>query len=477
MSVRVDIRRIQPRSGDDRGLGRGRQGTIGTLPALVAAVTAILWFLVVGALFVLMALASSVLRRLPLTGAMLYLAVGVGIGPIGLGLVRLDIVGDDAGFLERATEIAVIISLFTAGLKLRMPWRDPRWWLPVRLAFVSMTITVALVALVGTAWLGLPLGAAVLLGAILAPTDPVLASDVQVEEPTDTDRLRFSLTGEAGFNDGTAFPFVMLGLGLLGLHGLGDNGVRWLSIDVLWAIAGGLAIGAALGTMIGRLVIHLRQRHEEAVGLDDFLALGLVALAYGVALLAHTYGFLAVFAAGLALRRIERLERARSDASAATEPVEDSELAEEEAATGKDTAPAYLLRAVLGFNERLERIAEVGVVVLVGALLPIGAIPRAGLWFVPLLLLVIRPVAVWFGTIGARIAPIQRGLMSWFGIRGIGSLYYLMYAINHDLPDGVGRQLAALTLLVIAVSVVVHGTSVTPLMSFYGRRTRARRTG
>ena len=152
---------------------------------------------------------------------MLYLAVGLGVGPIGLGLVARDTVGD-AHLLERRTEVAVLVSLFTSGLKLSLPLSDRRWRLPIRLAFGSMAITVAAVAALAWALFDLPLGAAILLGAILAPTDPVLASDVQLEEPGDRDRLRFALTGEGGMNDGTAFPFVMLGLGLLGLHELGD---------------------------------------------------------------------------------------------------------------------------------------------------------------------------------------------------------------------------------------------------------------
>ena len=144
-----------------------------------------------------------------------------------------------------------------------------------------------------------------LLGAILAPTDPVLASDVQVANPGDHDRLRFGLTGEGGLNDGTAFPFVMLGLGWLGLHELGEGGWRWWTVDVLWAVAGGLGLGYLLGTLVGRLIIYLRVRHREALGSDEFISLGLIALTYGLALLSLTYGFLAVFAAGLALRRID----------------------------------------------------------------------------------------------------------------------------------------------------------------------------
>jgi NhaP-type Na+/H+ or K+/H+ antiporter len=173
------------------------------------------WYLVVGAVFILMALSGTVLRRLPLSASMLYLATGILIGPQALDLIVFDPTAE-AAIVERITEVAVIVSLFTAGLKLRVPVRDPQWRLPVVLASGSMAITVGLIALAGAIALGLPLGAAILLGAVLAPTDPVLASDVQVTGPRDRERLRFTLTGEAGLNDGTAFPFVMLGLGRSG---------------------------------------------------------------------------------------------------------------------------------------------------------------------------------------------------------------------------------------------------------------------
>ncbi len=262
-----------------------------------------LWCIIVGALLIAMTLGNSFIARLPLSAAMLYLVVGYAIGPAGLRLVDIDPVRN-AIALERICEIAVLISLFTAGLKLKLPWKDNRWRVPARLASVSMMVTVGGLALAGVYLLGLPLGAAVLLGAILAPTDPVLASDVQVTDADDRDRLRFGLTGEGGLNDGTAFPFVMLGLGLMGLHDLGAGAWRWWVIDVAWAVTGGLAIGYVLGLVVGRAVLFLRTHHREALGADEFIAFGLIALAYGAAQGLHTYGFLAVFAAGFALRRI-----------------------------------------------------------------------------------------------------------------------------------------------------------------------------
>jgi NhaP-type Na+/H+ or K+/H+ antiporter len=427
-----------------------------------------IWFVVVGLLFVVMALAGSVLKRLPLSTSMLYLAAGAALGPLGAGLLHVDVYGQSQ-LWERVTEIAVVVSLFAAGLKLRTPFSDGGWMLPVRLATVSMLVTIGLVALAGVYLMGLSPGAAILLGAILAPTDPVLASDVQVTDAADSDRLRFGLTGEAGLNDGTAFPFVMLGLGLLGVHDLGANGWRWIAIDLLWAVAAGLATGIVLGTLVGRLVLYLRRTHREAVGLDDFLALGLIALSYGAALLVMGYGFLAVFAAGLALRRIER--RTAED----EEPPDDVLVAAtspdaEKMATDPEKAPAYMAQAALGFTEQLERIGEAAVVLLLGGMLSAAFLPSEAIWFLPLLFLVIRPAAVYAGTVGASTTPAQRRLIAWFGIRGIGSVYYLTYAMQHGLPEALGRTLAALVLAAVAVSVVVHGISVTPLMRRYARR-------
>ena len=425
------------------------------------------WFVVAGLVLTLMALAKTTLARLPLSAAQLYLLVGLGIGPLGIGLLDIDPI-EESEALERLSEIAVILSLFAAGLKLRTPLSDGRWRLPLRLATVSMTLTVAGIAALGVLGLGLPIGAAVLLGAVLAPTDPVLASDVQIEDPDDADRLRFSLTGEAGFNDGAAFPFVMLGLGLLGLNELGAWGWRWLAVDVGWAVFGGLAIGAGLGMAVGRLVVHLRRVHQEAVGTDDFLALGLVALSYGVALLAGTYAFLAVFAAGLALRAEERRETGG-------EPAEDVEAMahegeDEEVAVDQHAAPAYMASAVLGFAEQSERIGGVLLVVLVGAFLHLAEWSADALWFVPAVLLVVRPLAVWIGMVGSQTSGLQRELIAWFGIRGIGSVYYLMFAETHGLYDGFSERLLGLVLVTIAASIVVHGVSVTPLMRWYGRR-------
>ncbi|MGZ8898906.1 MAG: cation:proton antiporter [Limisphaerales bacterium] len=423
------------------------------------------WYLMLGGLMLLIAFLDTFVRRLPVTTSIVYLLVGVALGPFGFHLIRIDPVGDSA-FLERVTEMAVIISLFTAGLKLRSPLRHRRWKLPVRLAFVSMVLTVVMISAVGVMLLDLPLGAAILLGAVLAPTDPVLASDVQMEHPGDRDRLRFSLTGEAGLNDGTAFPFVMLGLGFLGLHEMGTAGWRWFSVDLFWAVGGGLGIGWVLGLLTGRFVVALRNRHEETMGRDEFIALGLIGFSYGLAILAHAYGFLAVFAAGLALRQYElRSSGARDLPAKPEEGAEDSGQIDDPGKT-----PIYVAGGVLGANEQLERIMEIALVLIVGGMLSSRYVTFEVLWFAPLLFLVIRPVAVLLGTVGSRATKTQKILLSWFGIRGIGSVYYLMYAIQHELPQDIAARLSGIVLSLVALSIVVHGVSVSPIMKRYNRQ-------
>src|SRR5687767_713301 len=433
---------------------------------MIEPATFALWCIVVGVLLIAMTLGNSYIARLPLSAAMLYLVVGYAIGPAGLGLIDLQ-PRRNAVALERICEIAVLISLFTAGFKLKLPWKDRRWRVPVRLATVSMIITVGGLALAGVFLLGLPVGAAVLLGAILAPTDPVLASDVQVANADDRDRLRFGLTAEGGLNDGAAFPFVMLGVGLLGLHELGPGGWRWWTVDVAWAVGGGLALGYLLGIVVGRTVLHLRTRHREALGADEFIAFGLIALSYGAAQAFHTYGFLAVFAAGLALRRVadHQLARLQQTAPAPTVAAD---------ATRSETIamPSDLMVAIEDFNAQLERFAEVAVVIAIGALLAVVPFRHEALWLVPLLFLVIRPIAVYAGLAGEPLTPTHKLLTSWFGIRGIGSMYYLAFALTHGIDDTIAADLVPLTIAVIVASIVLHGISVTPLMNRYERKRR-----
>ena len=426
-----------------------------------------IWALIIGALLTTMALSGTSLRRLPISTAMLYLGAGYCLGPAGWDMLAPDPL-TNAAVLERVAEGAVLVSLFAVGLRLGLPLSNKGWRLTIRLAVMSMCITVGLIAAIAMLGFGMSLGAAILLGAILAPTDPVLASDVQVIGASDRDRLRFCLTSEGGVNDGAAFPFVMLGLGLLGLHDLGTGGWYWLAIDVIWATVGGLLIGGLLGTLIGRLVVYLRIRHKESFGFDEFLALGLVALAYGLAVLCLASGFLAVFAAGLALQRVNQ----RPGKASNPDPLEtglQSQQGKEALATHSEYAGAYMMQEVQGFNAQLERIVEMAIVLVVGAMISPTYLTVSAIWFALILFLVVRPLSVWLGLLGAPVLNEQRLLISWFGIRGIGSIYYVMYAINHGIPSALANELAALTLTVVAASIMLHGISVTPLMNLYGR--------
>lgn len=423
-----------------------------------------IWYVVVGVLLMLVTLVGTRFRHLPITTAMVYVAVGVALG--AATLLRPDLFVH-AHLLELVTEAAVIVSLFVTGMNARLPVRDRRWGTPLRLAFGAMAVTVGLTAFVGTFVFGLSAGAAVLLGAILAPTDPVLAAEVQVHDPDDRDPLRFGLSGEAGLNDGAAFPFLMLGLGLLGLHELGANGWKWVAVDVLWAIPGGLAVGWIVTTLAARLVLWLRTRHGKALGYDDLFTLGLIALSYGAALLLKTYGFLAVFAAGLALRRLERLHT--GDETVESLMLDIRRVGSARAARSERMGPAWMLYFGRTISGSFERIGEFGILLVVGALAWHHGVPWQALLFVPLLLFVVRPLSVALGLIGSSETRPRRLLMAWFGLRGIGSVYYLAYALVHGFEGPEAELVVGLVLTTIVASVVLHGVSVTPLMAWYDR--------
>lgn len=414
------------------------------------------WLAFLGVLLVSMVLVSTLLERLPLSSAIVYLGVGWALGPQLLDVLRPDPFAYTEA-LERLAELALVISLFAVGMQLGVPLRDRRWRLPLRLSFVSMAAMVALVAALGVWALDLPLGAAVLLGAILAPTDPVLASGVRSEAGSKPDRLGFSLAGEGGLNDGAAFPFVMLGLGLLGMRELGPGFVRWWSVDLAWATLGGITIGAALGAATGRLVVYLRSRHGEATGLHEFLSLGLLAMAYGLAQMCLASGFLAVFAAGMALQRV-REQRPESTAIRRLARVVPA------------THASNMRDSVQAFNEQLEKLAELTLVLLLGAMLSYASPVPALWWFVPVVLALLRPLSVLAAVAGERLTSEQLAMIGWFGIRGIGSVYYLLVVLRHRLEPDVANTLVSLTLWTVAASVIVHGVSAQPLMRWYTRR-------
>ena len=424
------------------------------------------WFILIGSLLLVMGMSTTLLKRLPVTTAIIYLAVGLVVGPSALNLFHFNPLKESA-LLEIMTEIAVLISLFSAGVKMPAPFSLARWRAPIVLATVSMALTVAMIAAFAYYVLGLPLGAGVLLGAILAPTDPVLATDVQIRHPGDRDQLRFTLTCEAGMNDGSAFPFVMLGLGLLGLHEIGDLGLRWVLVDVLWATLAGIAIGVVSGIAMARLGWRLRRAPYNHRLLDDFLGLGLIGVVYGLTVLVEAWGFLAVFFAAVSLRQTE-LKLARS-----LLPLVDADTGTPITATPEVTAPEHVATVSEGsliFKEHLERLSEFVLVLLVGGSLFLSSWSWEAVGLALFLFLVARPVSVFVGLLGTSTASRIRGMTGWFGVRGIGSLYYLMYAIQHGLPEELALHMVQLTLIVITLSILLHGISVKPMMAHFWRR-------
>ena len=423
------------------------------------------WFILIGCLMLARGLAATSIARLPFTSSMVYLGVGLLVGPMVLGLFSLDLV-KQAPLLETLTEIAVLISLFSAGVKMPVPFTLARWMPSLRLAWLSMALSVALVTAFACLVLDLPLGAGILLGAILAPTDPVLATDVQVRHPGDSEHLRFTLTSEAGMNDGSGFPFVMLGLGLLGQHELGHGGLTWLWHDLLWGSAAAVAIGVAGGALLAWLGWQLRGKDPKHEMLDDLVGLGLIALVYGVATWLQAWGFLAVFFAGVALRQTElRLAGAPEDKHGLLQ----AEQVHEDSAVKPANSPTPLTVSAesLVFKEHLEHLSELTLVLLLGGAVSAAAWNWRTLGMALFLILVARPVSVMLGLLGSDTGMRLRGMAAWFGVRGIGSVFYLCYAINHGLPEGLARELSNMTIVVVMVSIVVHGISVTPLLNRY----------
>jgi len=444
---------------------------LGLLAQEASVLTSAQWFLLVGGLLLVMGLTSAALKRLPITSAIIYLAVGLLVGPTVLNVFHFNPLKQSA-LLQVLTEAAVLISLFSAGVKMPVPISFARWRTPILLATLSMAITVGLVAAFAYYVLELPLGAGVLLGAILAPTDPVLATDVQIRHPDDRDQLRFTLTCEAGMNDGSAFPFVMLGLGLLGLHELGAYGMQWALVDVLWATVAGVAIGIASGLALAHLSWKLRGASPRNELLYDFLGLGLIGVVYGLSVIAHAWGFLAVFFAAVALRQTE-LKFADAQVAAAPAPNK-SMQPRDKADNAANETPPTVSEGALVFKEHLERLSEVLLILMIGGMLFVDSWSWRAIALALFLFLVARPISVLISLSSTRAVWRMRGMVAWFGVRGIGSLYYLMYAIQQGLPEALALELIQFTLIVVTLSILAHGISVKPLMYRFWRDRKAR---
>jgi sodium/hydrogen antiporter len=405
--------------------------------------TYLLDLLVIGLLLLSVTLGSGWITRSPFSFALIYLIVGIILSPYGFNLIQIR---PGAQFLEKLTELVVLISLFSCGLKVNRPFSLYAWGSTIRLIGFLMPFSIFALAAIGYWGLGLSWGEAVLMGAILSPTDPVLASDIQINDLEDQDGLRFGLTTEGGLNDALAFPFVYFGL-----HWIEDNRwqdwfVRWVGADLVWAIAAGILTGIGVASAVVWFDRHIQKYKPVNEAMDNFVALSLILITYALTELIHGYGFLAVFVAGVAAQYYYH-----------------------------DTEKRM---AQLEFIEQGERLAEMGTMLLLGSLLRIEPMLRFALptlLVAGLLIFVIRPLGAWISTSGAQYEQARRWLFGWFGIRGVGSLYYLFYALSNGLQGAVGEMIAWIAMSTTVLSIVIHGISATPLMNWYERHIERRR--
>lgn len=399
---------------------------------------------VFGALVLLAAWLPMLLKEAPLSIPMIAVVVGAALFAVarvpGFSFhpqLHLPVV-------ERLTEFVVIIALMGAGLKLDrvIGWRS--WALTWRLLGISMPLTIGLLALLGGLLLGVGAATALLLAAILAPTDPVLASDIQVGPPGsgNEDEARFALTSEAGLNDGLAFPFVHAAILLAVVGQTGEPWLwNWLSFYVVWKIAAGVALGATVGWALGWLLFHIPNRARLSRSGDGFVVVGITCLAYAVTEMAEAYGFVAVFIAALTIRAAERNHR-------------------------------YHER-LHEFAEQLERLLIVILLVLFGGALWDGALLGDLTWpavaFGLIAVFIVRPFSGWIGLVGTTCPIPERAVISFYGIRGLGSFYYLAYSLQHSEFDN--PQLLWSTIgFIVLVSVLLHGATVTPVMRYLDAR-------
>ncbi|MEI6002345.1 cation:proton antiporter [Paraburkholderia bengalensis] len=431
------------------------------------------WFALVGVLLVVVAIGRGLIARLPLSGALIYLCVGFLIGTAGAGLLPISL-DTDVRPLRIVTEAGLVVSLFSIGMHLRVPLHDRLWWLPLRLGFPAMLVTVAIVTGVAIWGLHLTLGAALVLAAALAPTDPVLANELRVREAGDDEPLRFALSGEGGCNDGAAYPVALAGLSLCGIPGFASSEPFRFALTVVWGLAGAALIGWICGIGMVKIVTWLRTRYGEAVGVEGFLALGLMGICYGASLAAHTIAFVGVFVAGVALRHEELKATGERPPSEVLASVQRSEKST--AATDPERAHAYMAESMMGFTLEIERLVEFALMLAIGSAVSAHwreVLTWQAIWPSLVLFLVARPIGTSVALVGASVDGYQRVLIGWLGIRGVGAFYYLLLALEQGKTQF--RPLAPVILACIALSVIVHGSSATPALNRYlhSRRVRA----
>ncbi|CAO3421285.1 cation:proton antiporter [Azospirillum doebereinerae] len=403
-----------------------------------------------GLLVLLVAWLPMVLKELPLSLPIICVGLGYGVFTV-FGLDAPDPMAFPKA-TERLTELLVLVALMGAGLKLdrRLGWRS--WMVTWRLLGITMPLSILGIGLIGWLGLGLPPAASILLGGALAPTDPVLASDIQVGPPQsgEEDEIRFSLTSEAGLNDGLAFPFVHLAV-IVALANSGSDfgmdALRWVALDVVWKLAAGVGMGWIIGKLLAFVTFRVPNRAKLSHTGDGFVSLGITLIAYGATELVGGYGFVAVFVSAVALRDAERSHRYHE--------------------------------TLHGFIEQTERLLMMVMLVLFGGTLAHGLLHPVGwgaLAAAVSILFVVRPLAGLVGLWGTKMPVGERLAIGFFGIRGMGSLYYIAFALN-AADFGVPNQLWALTGFVVLLSILVHGTTVTPVMRRIDhRRVRAGRT-
>lgn len=399
-----------------------------------------LWVLglaVVGLSFLVAVVALAASRDRAFSASIAYVALGAVVAVV---LALADVAPfdpeADAEVLERVAELALIVAVFSAGLTVERHVSRRSWLNIAGLLCVAMPLTIAAIALFGKAAMGLSWGAAILLGAILAPTDPVLAGDVGLSGPGGEvyGEPRLSLHTEAGFNDGLASPFVVIGLFAASQGGTGWIG-EWLWADLLYAGVGALVLGAAAGVGAAWVVARGLRRGLVTANLEGLVAIGFALLLYGATEALGGYGLLAVFAAGFTFRRYEF-----------------------------DHAVHH------GLHEGAERIStvlELLVLLLIGSMLTtsgLGAPGLAGWGLAPLLIVVIRPALVLALTPPGLIDLKGRLFLGFFGVRGVAALFYAaVVAESGVLAAGEQRVVVWTTIAVVVVSIVVHGLTAAPL--------------
>lgn len=340
---------------------------------------------------------------------------------------------------KRLTEAGVIISLTAAGLKLTRPFAWQSWRYATRLLIITMPLTIALIALLGWGVLGFVPATAILLGAVIAPTDPVLASDIQTSPPheEDTSNARLALTTEAGLNDGLAFPFTNMAIAMA-LIGNAPSlwFTEWFLVDFLYKVTMGALVGLVTGWLLARIIFTCPKPecHSSAISVG-LLTISLTLLPYGLGEMLNSYGFITVFVAACAFRY-------------------------------QETTHEYL-NVLHDFSEEIERALVVILFTLLGIYISHGFLEDFQWYMVPaafLIVMVIRPLAGLIGLAGTNLRRSRKYIISFYGIRGIGSIYYVLYAFDHAGFEQ-SREVLALVTTVIVISVFIHGLSARFVMN------------